>query len=128
MELSKTLKYIRPSPTSVFKCHHPQGIKFLTRLHLSLSHPREHKFIHSFQDSLNPLCKCGFEVESTFAVLKLNRSSLLSSIRNTDCTLLENTDTSLTQTLLYGNTSLDINSLISVLQIREFYMVSQNIR
>ena len=59
------LKYIRPSANSVFKCHDSKGIKFLTRLRLGLSHLREHKFKHSFQDSLNPLCKCSFEVEST---------------------------------------------------------------
>ena len=50
---------------SVFKCRNPDGIKFITRLRLGLSHLREHKFKHSFQDSLNPLCKCGIEVEST---------------------------------------------------------------
>ena len=39
------------------------------------------------------------------------RSSFLSTIRNNDCKLLENTDSSLTQTLLYGNSpSLDINT------------------
>ena len=26
------LKFLRPSPNSVFKCHNPQGIKFLTRV------------------------------------------------------------------------------------------------
>ena len=47
------LKFIRPSPNSVFEYHNPQGIKFLARLLLSLSHLHEHKFKHSFQDSLN---------------------------------------------------------------------------
>ena len=51
------LKFIRPSPNSVFECHNPQGIKFLTRLRLGLSHLREHKSNNSFQDLLNPLCK-----------------------------------------------------------------------
>ena len=110
------LKFLRPSPNSVFKCHNPQGIKFLARLRLGLSHFREPKFKHSFQDLLNPLCKCGFDVESTSHFLlhcpiyNNERSSLLSTIRNIDCKLLENTDSSLTQTLLYGNPSLDINT------------------
>ena len=110
------LKFIRPSPNSVFECHNPQGIKFLTRLRLGLSHLREHKFKHSFQDSLNPLCKCGAEVELTTHFLlhcpiyNNDRSSLLSTIRNIDCKLLEITDFSLTQTLLYGNPSFDINT------------------
>ena len=59
------LKYMRPSPSSVFQCHNPQGIKFLTRLHLGLNYLFEHKFKYSFQDSLNPLCKCSIEVELT---------------------------------------------------------------
>ena len=91
-----------------------------SRLRLGLSHLREHKFKNSFQDSLNPLCKCGAEVESTshfllyFPIYNNDRSSLLSTIRNIDCKLLEITDSSLTQTLLYGNPSFDIitNSLI----------------
>ena len=89
------LKFIRPSPNSVFECHNPQRIKFLTRLRLDLSHLREHKFKHSFQDSLSPLCKCGAEVESTPHFLlhcpihNNDRSSLLSTIRNIDCKLIE---------------------------------------
>ena len=42
------LKYIRPSPNSVFKGHNRQGIKFLTRLRLGLCHLREHKYKHNF--------------------------------------------------------------------------------
>ena len=121
MKLSKTiLKSIRSSPNGVFKCHNPQGIKFLTKLCLGLSDLREHKFKHSFQDSLSPLCKYSIEVESTLhfllrcLVYNSNLSSLLSTIRNIDCKLLENIDSSLTQKVLYGNPSLDIitNSLI----------------
>ena len=102
----KFLKFMRHSPNSIFECHNPQGIKFLTRLHLGLSHLREHKFKRSFQSSLNAWCKCGFEVESTshfllhYSINNNDRSSLLSIIRNIDCKSLENTDFSLTQTLL----------------------------
>ena len=55
----KILNFIRPSPNSVFDIHNPKGIKLITRLRLGLSHLREHKFKHSFQDTLNPLCNCG---------------------------------------------------------------------
>ena len=58
------LKFIRPSPNSVFNCHNCKGIKYLTRLRLCLSHLREHKFKHSFQDTLNPFCLCGLDVET----------------------------------------------------------------
>ena len=46
------LKFIRPSPNSTFNVHNPHGIKLLTRLRVGLSHLREHKFRHNFQDSL----------------------------------------------------------------------------
>ena len=36
----------------------PIGLKFLTRIRLGLSHLRDHKFKHSFQDTLNPICSC----------------------------------------------------------------------
>ena len=49
------LKLIRPSPNSAFEFHNPQGIKFLAKLSVGLSHLHEHKFKHSFQDSLNHL-------------------------------------------------------------------------
>ena len=86
------LKFIRP-PNSVFGCHNSQGIKFVTALRLVLSHLC--KFKLSFQDSLNPLCKWGAEVESISHFLlhcpnyDNNRSSLLSTIRNIDYKLLE---------------------------------------
>ena len=41
------------------------GMEYLTRLRLGLSHLNNHKFIHNFQDCLNPLCPCSLEVEST---------------------------------------------------------------
>ena len=52
----RILSFIRPSANSTFNCHNPRGIKLLSRLKLGLSHLREHKFKHIFQDSLNPFC------------------------------------------------------------------------
>ena len=59
------LKYIRPSPEKTFQCHNPKGIKLVTKLRLGLRHLREHKFKHSFQGTLNPLCSCGVDIETT---------------------------------------------------------------
>ena len=53
------LQFIRAAANSVYKCHNPKGIKLITRLRLGLSHLREHKFKHNFQESLNPLCNFG---------------------------------------------------------------------
>ena len=50
---------------SVFNCDNYRGIKLITRLHGGLSHLHEHKIKHSFHKTLNPICSCGFDVEST---------------------------------------------------------------
>ena len=49
----------KPSANSTFHCHSPDGLKLITRLRLGLSHLRFHKFKHNFQDTLNPICRCG---------------------------------------------------------------------
>ena len=59
------LKFIRPSPNKIFQCLNPKGIKLVTRLRFGLSHLQEHKFKHIFQDTLNPLCSCGLDIETT---------------------------------------------------------------
>ena len=84
----------------------------ITRLKLGLSHLRQHKFKHGFQDTLNPLRSCGNDVESTEHFLLRcpkfvnERHTLLSSLGIFNCSLLENTSKVLTQTLLFGNASL----------------------
>ena len=115
------LNFVRPSPNKVYNCHNPKGIRYITRLRLGLSHLREHKFKHCFQDSLNPLCSCGSEIESTIHYLLhcpmyvSERSILLSTIKIIDCSLLETNDIDLTRILLFGdeNLSTDINTRVS---------------
>ena len=108
------VKFIRSSPNSVYNCDNPKGLKFVTRLRLGLSHLREHKFKYSFQDTINLLCSCGIDIESTEHFLLHcpkfvnERRILLSTIGNINYKLLENTDSNLTQTLLFGNTLFDI--------------------
>ena len=55
---------MRPSSNSIFICHSPKGIKLITRLRLGLSHLREQTFRHNFQDTLNPVCFCGDDIET----------------------------------------------------------------
>ena len=61
----KLLNFIRPCSSSIFDIHNPIGNKLLTRLRLGFSHLHEHKFRHCFQDTLNPLCEFGKDIEST---------------------------------------------------------------
>ena len=48
-----------PFANSSFQCHNSKCLKQITRLRLGLSHLRFHKFKHSIQDTLNPICSCG---------------------------------------------------------------------
>ena len=81
------LQFVRPSSNSVYNSHNPKGIKPVARLHLGLSHLREHKFKHSLPDLINSLCNCSYEVESTVhfflhCILFTNeRSTLFSTLR-----------------------------------------------
>ena len=51
--------------SSLFSVSNPLGEKFLTHLRLKFSHLKEHKFRHGFVDTINPMCACGADVEST---------------------------------------------------------------
>ena len=110
------LKFIRPSGSSVFNCHNPRGVKLLTRLRLDLSHLCEHKFKYGFQDSLNPICSCGNDIK-TLAHFLLHcphysneRSTFLNTIRNINRHIFDKNDLQITETLLYGDSSLDDKS------------------
>ena len=107
------LKFIRPSPSNVFNYNNYKGIRLITLLRVRMSHLREYKFKHNFLDCLNPICSCGLDIESTLHFLlhcpsfNNERSTLLSTLNKIDCKLLELTKSSLSQTLLYGNTLFD---------------------
>ena len=47
-----------------FQCHNPKDLKLIARPRPGSSHLRFHKFKHSFQDSLSPICVCD-TVETT---------------------------------------------------------------
>ena len=113
------LQFITPSANSTHNYHHPKGIK-LMRLHLALSHLREHKFKNNFQESLNPLCNCGHSIESTahflhWSLFTNERYTLLTTLSSIDCNLLNNTNFVLTQTLLLSNLSFDSNKNLEIL-------------
>ena len=40
-------------------------MKLLSRLRLQFTHLNEHKFRHGFNDTVNPMCPCGTDVETT---------------------------------------------------------------
>ena len=118
---SKVLKFIRPSENSIFLCNNPKGIQLLTRLRLGLSHLREHKFKHNFQDTLNSICNCGEDIETSCHYLlhcslyTNERLALLNIIQGIDKSILELTDSHIVEVLLYGRKLLDISSNTNIL-------------
>ena len=61
----KLLSFIKPTKNKTFSIYDPFGIKLLNRLRVDFSHLNEHKFRHNFADTLNPLCSCSLETETT---------------------------------------------------------------
>ena len=59
------LAFIRPKQCDIYNIIDPSGLKLLTRLRDNLSHLRGNKFRHNFLNTLNPLCSCSLEIEST---------------------------------------------------------------
>ena len=50
------LNFRQPSSNLFYNCHNPNGMKYITRIQIGLSHLREHKFKHSFENSTNLGC------------------------------------------------------------------------
>ena len=52
------MEFFKVGAKSLYGIHHPLGTKLLTRLRVGLSHLRDHKFSHNFQDTSDPFCLC----------------------------------------------------------------------
>ena len=111
---SNILKFIRPTPRSFFNCYNHKGIRLMTRLRLRLSHLREHKFNHNFQNCINTLCSCGMDIGSTshfflhYLLFDGKGITFLSTLNKIDCKLIETNEFSLIETLLFGNSLFDL--------------------
>ena len=115
------LSFIRPKANSVF----------VTRIRLGLSHLREHKFKHSFQDSINPLCSCSLDVESTIHYFlhcpQIERHTLLntiSQIDNSNESSNDSNESNLIQHLLFGDPSKDTETNTEILNTTVNYVLT----
>ena len=112
------LAFIRPKQRPVYNVIDCCGLKLLTRLRVNFSHLREHKFRHNFLDTLNPLCSCSLETESTKHYLlrcptySRIRKTLIDNISELIGSITNLSDDKLVELLLYGNEtySIDINT------------------
>ena len=101
----------------------------MTRLCLGLSHLREHKFNHNFQNCINPLCSCGMDIGSTshfFLHCPLfddKGITFLSTLNKIDCKLIETNEFSVIETLLFGNSLLDLKKSSLILNASIDYIL-----
>ena len=115
------LNFIRPIGNSTHKIYDPLGIKLLTRLRLGFSHLSKHKFRHNFADSLNPLCSCSLETESTlhFFLRCHNyttlRRALMTDLKNINDAIMSLNESDLLHVMLYGSKKFDNNMDMSIL-------------
>ena len=102
------LNFVRPRENSVFAVHDINSLKLLTLLRLNFSHLNEHKFRHNFNDTINPICSCGKEPETTLHYLfrcdfySIYRLELLNDICTLNHTVKNISEENLLKVLLYG--------------------------
>ena len=118
------LKFIRPSQNRVYNCHNPKGIKLLTRLRVGLSHLK-----HSFQNTRNPICNCGEDIETRSHYLLhcpdylQERKTLLNTISCIAPNIFDFNNDQRTEILLYGKEDLDNVNNTSILDATINYLI-----
>ena len=70
IESSKQFKktivdFFMSKENSIYAIHDISGLKLVTHLRLNFSHLNEHKCRQDFKDTVNPMCSCSFEPETT---------------------------------------------------------------
>ena len=74
----KILSFANICENSLFAIHDNNGIKLLTRFRLNFNHLSEHKFRNNFLGTINSLCSCGSEPETTPNFLLLCQNHVIS--------------------------------------------------
>ena len=126
----KILSFIRPLSNDVFNVSHPKRLIFLTRLCVGLSHLREHKFKHSFLNTINPICVCGLDVQTLNHFFLYcprftnERQNLLLNIERIIPEVFRKTDTSITSILLCGDPSFSAEPNTNILSLSTDYILS----
>ena len=94
------------------------GLKLQTRLRIGFSHLKEHKFKHNIQDSVDPLCSCGNDIESTVQFFlhcpnfTTQRQTLLNKLKNINASIMTENKNSVVRTLLFGRPDFDYSKLL----------------
>ena len=100
------LNFIRPNSNNIFNVNNPLGRKLLTRLRFVFSNLKENKFKDNFQDSVDPLCSCRNDVESTVHFflhcqnLTTQRQAILNKLKSINWSITA--ENSVVRTLIFG--------------------------
>ena len=102
-------KFIRPKSSSFYSIRDKNGIKQLTKIRVTFSDLRDHRFNHNF-NCANPICRCGLEDETSvhfflccprYNSLRTPYLCKISEIVNSDISILPKEH--LTHLLMYGS-------------------------
>ena len=121
---------MRPNPNSFFNCHNPKAIICLSRIRLGLYHLCEHKFKHSFQGTLIPICACGLDIETTChyliscPIFNAELNTLLSNIRQITPSIFNLNHSQIAHVFLYGDSSLKNETNTEILNSTMNYILS----
>ena len=125
----RLLQFVRLLENSVFTCHNPIEIKYLTRLRLGLSHHRYHKLKHGFPDAVDPLCSCSIAIENTVYYFlhcpnfSAERNTFLNEIAIVGRYIIDQDEIKVVQTFLYGNPTYSVNDNKLILDARIKYIL-----
>ena len=115
------LTFIRPVENSPYRIYDSLGIELLHRLRLGFSHLCEYKFKYNFADTLNPLCSCSLEIESTehYFLRCRNyvtfRATLMNELNSTNSKFNTLEPDKLVRTIFYRDKSFDNDSNLKIL-------------
>ena len=99
-----------------FSVYKTQGSKALNRLRTGFSHLREQRLQHNFANTVNPLCSCALETESTdhFFLRCQNyvsfRTALMNELSSINSGIISLRSSALLEVILYGDKMLNDNS------------------
>ena len=99
----------------MYTCHHPIGIKYLSRLRLEFSHLLYHKFKHGFLDAVDLLCICSSAIENTvhyflhFPNFSTVRNTFLNEIAIADGSIIGQDKIKILNNFLCGNPTYSVN-------------------
>ena len=132
---NKLFKFIRPKRNTFFNIRDNIGIKLLTKIRVSFSDLRDHRYDHNFNCE-NPLCSCGIEDETTthfflccplYYQLRITYLSKISEIVGSDVTVLPNEH--LSYILMYGsNVYNDVCNELIILETIQFIKKSRRFK